>query len=256
MDFYSILGFFPLVLTNVYNTSPITVGVRALSYPWAILGGACIVSALMSYTRGHVRVLFLVSAIIMTTFTGALAASTPDNAGYTIAMATLAAFGNGAIVVPALTLALYACPDEYVGTTAALSLAVRFLGGSVGTAIYFNIFNNKIMTNLPGLVVPAAVQAGLAEENAVPFVMALAAPNFQQVVQSVPGVTQAIISAGIYARQQAFAESCKYVWYTTIPFGILSIIACLFLPNIKKYMTNRVAVVSSYQSLVWSCSYS
>lgn len=46
------------------------------------------------------------------------------------------------------------------------------------------------------------------------------------------------------ARQWAFADALKYVWYTTIPFGIISFIACLFLPNIKKYMTNRVAVVS------------
>ena len=32
--------------------------------------------------------------------------------------------------------------------------------------------------------------------------------------------------------------------YTTIPFGIISVLCCLALPNIKKYMTNRVAVVS------------
>lgn len=34
MDFYSILGFFPVVLEHVYNTSLITVGVRGLCYPW------------------------------------------------------------------------------------------------------------------------------------------------------------------------------------------------------------------------------
>lgn len=106
MEFYSILGFFPIVLQDVYNTDPITVGIRGLSYPFAILGGACSISFLMSYTRGHVREMFLLMAAMMTAFTGALALSTPNNAGYTIAMATLAAFGNGGLVVPALTLAL------------------------------------------------------------------------------------------------------------------------------------------------------
>ena len=67
MDLYSILGFFPIVLSNVYNTSPIEVGVRAISYPCAILGGACIVSTLMSYTKGHVRELFFISAVMMST---------------------------------------------------------------------------------------------------------------------------------------------------------------------------------------------
>ena len=87
-----------MLLLQVFHTSYITLGVRALSYPWAILGGACIVSGLMSYTRGHVRILFFVSAAIMTAFTAALANSTPDNGVFTVTMATFAAFGNGALV--------------------------------------------------------------------------------------------------------------------------------------------------------------
>jgi hypothetical protein len=42
---------------------------------------------------------------------------------------------------------------------------------------------------------------------------------------------------------RATADSCV-IRYTTIPFGIISVLCCLALPNIKKYMTNRVAVVS------------
>lgn len=69
MDFYSILGFFPIQLQSVYHTSQIVYGIRALCYPWAILGGACIVSFLMSYTRGQVRELFLICAVIMSMLT-------------------------------------------------------------------------------------------------------------------------------------------------------------------------------------------
>ena len=112
MDFYSILGFFPITLLNVYHTSGITLDVRALSYPLAILGGACIVSGLMSYTRGHVREMFLICAAIMTAFTAALAHSNPSYSIFTITIATFAALGNGALVVPLLTLALYASPDN------------------------------------------------------------------------------------------------------------------------------------------------
>lgn len=248
MDFYSILGFFPITLEDVFFTSPVTVGVRALCYPWAILGGACIVSALMSYTRGHVRVLFTVSAAIMTAFTAALARSTPDNAPYTIAMATLAAFGNGALVVPALTLALYAAPDNYIGTVGALSLSSRFLGGSVGTSVYFNVFNEKISKNLPALVEAAALKNNVPAKSILPLIEAMASPDYATLGAQVNGVTQAALSAAIYARQWAFADSLKYVWYTTIPFGVISTLCCLALPNIKQYMTNRVAVVSILSS--------
>lgn len=250
MDFYSILGFFPVVLQDVYHTSAIELGIRALSYPIAILSGACIVSAAMSYTKGHVRFLFLAAAVMMTAFTAALVASNPTNPGFTIAMATLAAFGNGAMVVPALTLALYACPDEHIGITTALSLSSRFIGGSVGTTIYFTIFNNKITEILPTALVGAAVAAGAPKESLMSFVQAMASPAFDLLAPMVPGITPEMVSAVTLARQWAFADALKYVWYTTIPFGIISFIACLFLPNIRRYMTNRVAVVSNYASRI------
>ena len=212
MDFYSILGFFPITLQSVYHTSYITIGVRALCYPWMILGGACIVSFLMSYTRGHVRLMFLTAAALMTAFTGALVASNPNNPTFTLAMASLAAFGNGALVVPALTLALYACPDAYIGTTGALSLSSRFLGGSVGTSIYFNVFNTKIMKELPAQVLPVALKGGMTQKNAITLIEALDEANFEELAPKIPGVTPRLLEKVILARQWAFADSLKYVW--------------------------------------------
>lgn len=246
MNFYSILGFFPLILQAFYKTYPMQIGVRSLCYPIAILGGACITSFLMSYTKGHVRLLFTFAAVLMTAFGGALAASTPFNPGFAIAMATLDSFGIGALIVPSLTLALYACPDRYIGTTAALSLSVRFLGGSIGTAIYYNIFNTKIKAKLPAYVGKAAEGDGLPSQQLLPFIQALTQPvGAQQAVMQVPGVNAKIVEDASLALRHAYADSLKYVWYATIPFGIIAIICCLFLPNIKKFMTGRVAVVST-----------
>lgn len=211
MDFYSILGFFPITLLDVYHTGYIETGIRALSYPWAILGGACIVSALMSYTKGQVREMFLISAAFMTAFTAALAHSNPDNSVFTVTMATFAAFGNGALVVPALTLALYASPDNFIGTTGALSLSSRFLGGSVGTAIYFNVFNTQLKKKLPLLVEQAAVQSGASKKTAIGLVQAMASAEFQKLAPQVPGVTPQMLKAAVYARQWAFADSLRLV---------------------------------------------
>jgi hypothetical protein len=244
MDFYAILGFYPIVLQNVYHTSAIEIGIRALNYPWAILGGACILSWAISYSRGHVRGMFFVSAAMMTAFTGALAKSTPDNSIYTETMSTFAAFGNGAIVVPALTLALYGSPDEYIGTTSALSLSSRFLGGSIGTAIYFNVFNTRLKARLPLYVGNAAVSAGLSQAQVPALVMALTSLD-PTTASQVQGATPAVLKAAQYALQWAYADSLRYVWYVSIPFGVVATICCLFLPNIRRFMTNKVAVVSN-----------
>lgn len=126
-------------------------------------------------------------------------------------MATLTSFGIGAIIVPALTTALYACPDRYIGTTTALSLSSRFLGGSVGTTIYFNIFNEKIKTNLPNYVSKAAVGAGLPVSEAMSFVMALLGPGGAADAQSIQGVTPNVLQAAGLATRWAYADSLSYV---------------------------------------------
>ncbi|KAI5358326.1 putative major facilitator transporter Str1/Tri12, major facilitator superfamily [Septoria linicola] len=242
MEFYSILGFFPLVLQYVYNTDAITIGVRGLCYPWAILGGACIVSFLMSYTKGHVRFMFFTVAAMMTAFTGALVVSTPENPGTTIALATFAAFGNGALVVPALTLAFYAAPDEFVGTVGALSLSVRFVGGSIGTSIFFNIFLTRFTEFLPRNVAAAAVGAGITDEATITNLVVAYASQVPGAASMVEGASAAAVLATQYASQLAYSEALKYVWYATIPFGVISCVACLFLPNIRQFMTSKVAV--------------
>jgi hypothetical protein len=242
LEFYSILGFFPLVLQYVYNTDAITIGVRGLCYPCAILGGACLISFLMSYTRGHVRHMFFLMAAIMTAFTGALALSTPNNPGYTITMATFAAFGNGALVVPALTLAFYAAPDEFVGTVGALSLAVRFVGGSIGTSVFFNIFFTQFKQFLPRNVAAAALATGVTEQATIIALVQAYASQIPGAAAMVEGVSNATVAATQLAAQMAYAEALKYVWYATIPFGVISCVCCAFLPNIRRFMTSKVAV--------------
>lgn len=241
MEFYSILGFFPLILQYVYNTDAITIGIRGLCYPWAILGGACIVSFLMSYTRGHVRTMFFLMAATMTAFTGALALSNPFNPGYTITMATFAAFGNGALVVPALTLAFYAAPDEFVGTVGALSLSVRFIGGSIGTSIFFNIFLTRFTEKLPAYVVTAAMENGATMETGIALAQAYGS-QVPGAAAMVEGASAAAVAATQIASQWAYSDALQMVWYATIPFGVVSCIACAFLPNIKRFMTSKVAV--------------
>lgn len=58
-------------------------------------------------------------------------------------------------------------------------------------------------------------------------------------VAGVPGAYEGIVLAG----QLAYAEAYKYVYYTSIAFGGISIVAACFLGDIGKYMDDHVAVV-------------
>ena len=50
-------------------------------------------------------------------------------------------------------------------------------------------------------------------------------------------------AAIVYAGQLAYAEAYKYVYFVSIAFGSISIVAACFLGDISKYMDDHVAVV-------------
>jgi hypothetical protein len=165
--------------------------------------------------------------------------ATPFNVGTTVTIGSLAGIGVGGILVPAATVAMIVVPDALLATAVALSLSVRTVGGSIGYTIYYNIFVNKLSTRLPAYVARYAIQAGLPVHEADTFVETFLTVPTQ--IGTIPGVNSAIIQAATLGYQWAYADSLRYVWYTSIAFGSLAVVLCLFLPNIQKYGTNRIA---------------
>jgi hypothetical protein len=238
LNFYSIINFLPLSFAAVYDPNPIQVGLKGLGYGISTTVGAVFFNALVS-TRIEARWILLTGATLMTSFGGALIASNPTNPKLTVILSTLAAFGIGGILVPAATVALIVVPDSLLATTAALSLSVRTVGGSIGYTIYLNIFTKKLATKLPALVASYALSAGLQPNDASSFVTTfLTAPAN---ITSAAGYTPEIAAAATIGSRWAYAESLKWVWVTSIPFGVCAIVACCFMPNIKKWQTNRIA---------------
>lgn len=249
MNFYSILNFYPLLLTNYYPPGhPILVGVRGLGYSFSILAGATIMNALLSYTRGHVRGMLTFCSALMTACGGALAAATPFNPGFATAMSTVGGYGIGGILVPTNCTAIIAAPDDWIATVTAISLSMRFIGGAIGNTVYFNIYNQKIVMNLPEYVSRYAVQAGLPQDSAAAFTSAyvkLAQSGFIVTVASIgdfSGVSQDVLDAASLGYRWAYVESMKYIWYASIPFGVIACVCCWFMPNMERFLTNRVAV--------------
>jgi len=239
MNFYALLNFFPLEFSTVFNPNPVQVGLKGLGPGLSTTFGAVFINGLLSGLKGHNRELLLFATCLMTAFSGALAAVTPDTPRMAVGLGTLAGFGVGGVLVPAATIAITVTPDASIATCVALSLAIRTVGGSIGYAIYYNVFINKFTAKLPVYVADYAIKAGLPVADAKLFVGTfLTAPAN---ITMVPGITPAIVEAATIGTRWAYAESLKYVWLTSIAFGVCAIIACLFLGNITPYMTHRIA---------------
>jgi hypothetical protein len=172
-------------------------------------------------------------------FDGAIAVATPLNANTTVTVGSLAGIGVGGILVPAATVAMIVVPDSLLATAVSLSLSVRTVGGSIGYSIYYNIFANKLKTNLPAYVAQYAIGAGLPAADVEKFVIGYLTSPAEAL--KFPGATPEIVEAATLGSRWAYAESLRYVWYTSIAFGSMACILCLFMPSIRKYGTNRIA---------------
>ncbi|KAL6712287.1 hypothetical protein ACN47E_000164 [Coniothyrium glycines] len=242
MNFFSILNFFPVTFTNVYEPDPVRIGLRGLAPGFTTAIGAILFNAALSKFPNHTREVLLLAVSIMTSFAGALAVMTPENESVVLFLGSMAGFGVGGVLVPAATVAMLVCPDALITTAAALSLSIRTVGGSIGYSIYYNVFATKLAKNLPAFTAEYAIKADLPLASAEAFVgLFLTAPE-KLATTPIAGVTPAVIAGATKGTQWAFAESLQYVWFTSIAFGSMAIICTILLPSTKKYQTNRVAV--------------
>ncbi|KAF2488506.1 MFS general substrate transporter [Lophium mytilinum] len=233
MNVFSILNFFPITFSAVYDAEPVQIGLKALGPAINTTLGAIFFNAMLSTLPNRSREVLLSALMMMTVFGGSLAVCTPENPKLTVALGTLAAFGVGGILVPAATVAMIVTPDVLITTAAALSLAIRSVGGSIGYSIYYSIFATRLEKRLPLYIAQGAIAAGLPLSEAETFVGTFVlAPEKLMLIQ---GVTVEIAKAATKGSQWAYAESLQYVWFTSIAFGSCAIICCLFLPSTRKY---------------------
>ncbi|SLM33307.1 Major facilitator superfamily domain, general substrate transporter [Lasallia pustulata] len=245
-NFFSILMFWPTQAFNVYGHDPVGVGIRGIPVGFAILAGACIVLWLLSVFRGHNKELMVVSSILMTAGCGSLAVARVDNLHQLYGLLVLAGLGIGGIVVPASIISTIITPDDLIATIAALTLAIRVIGGAVGYTAYYNVFISKFIPNAKKYIGGTMLlELGITNVSYIGEAITLTGASLLEDLKMIPGIGQnetayqMVVAAG----QLAYAESYKYVYLSSIAFGAIAIIAACFLGDISQYMDDHVAVV-------------
>ncbi|KAF7122696.1 hypothetical protein CNMCM5793_000806 [Aspergillus hiratsukae] len=245
-NFFSVIMFWPTQSFNVYGHDPIQVGIRSIPIGFAIMGGACIVLWLLSVLRGHNKELLIVSSVLMTAGCGAMAVARTDNLYQLWGILVLAGLGIGGIVVPASIITTIICPDDLIATISALTLSIRVVGGSIGYTIYYNIFISKFVPNAKHFIGGVMVtQLNITNPAYIGEAIELTGASLLEELKTIPGIagSEAAYNAVVAAGQLAYAESYKWVYYVSIAFGGVSILAACFLGSISQYMDDHVAVV-------------
>lgn len=137
------------------------------------------------------------------------------------------------------------CPDDLIATVAALTLAIRVIGGSIGYTVYYNVFIHKFTAAAIKYVGGSMFQMGIRNTTVIRHAIELTGEALLEEILHLPGIdgNKTIHAIVVRAGQLAFAESYRYVYLASIAFGAVSIIAACFLGDISKYMDDHVAVI-------------
>lgn len=196
---------------------------------------------------------------MLATFSGALACINPTNPKLGAALGTISGLGVGGVLLPAATIAITVryrsvlplvnhklkklmflnSPDDLIATVVALALSIRVIGGSIGFTIYYNVYTTKLTEKLPEYIARYATDAGMSPESVANFTLAYL--TSRTAAMNISGVTPQILAAASLGSKWAYSDALKYVWYISIPFGVLATISSFLIVNIESYMTNRIA---------------
>ena len=192
----------------------------------------------------HVRYQVFAAILVQTIFTASYAAVVPNNKiGYMI----LPMFGQSAFTWMTL-LSLVASglfvPPEELGTTAGLLGTFRSAGGSVGNAVFSTILASSLNKHLAKNIAGAAIGSGFNPANLGKLIPAVIenAVGVPGVLKSVPGITAAVEEATAAAFKNTYGDAFRLVYYCTIPFGVIALVAAYFVRDPGHLMNNHVAV--------------
>jgi hypothetical protein len=159
-----------------------------------------------------------------------MATATLDSATTVWAYPVFLGLGFGAAISNVTTAAQLSAPPSLIAVTSGLIAGARSLGGSIALPVFNSIFNSTLSKHLGENIAAAVLPLGLSSEYLSQFAAALASQN-QAALASIPGVTPAIISAGLGAVKATYLVAYRYVWITAGAFSFVAAVAACFLIN-------------------------
>lgn len=172
-----------------------------------------------------------------------MAAATQDNLPLMWGIVTLACVGVGASITPTQVIAGIICPDDLLATITAVTITVRIVGGCLGYAVYSLIFASKFAEQATNTIVPVLVEYGINSAVEIREIVDVIRGGGFALLSQYPGIeTPAQVAHLTDIGKDALLESYPVVYYASIGFGAVSLVASFFLTGIEDHMSAAAAV--------------
>jgi hypothetical protein len=234
MVYYALTVLWPTILAQ-YTTDSAKIGIQSSVVGGGILLGQLFGGFALSYVP-KVKWQAITTSFLGAAFVASLASIGPDTHAQCIILGVMGTVFIGYvdnITFPGVTLVFEA---QDIGLATGVLGSIRAVGGAVAQALYVSILTTKATKFVPEYVAPAVTAAGLPASSLPAFFAGLTSGNFT----AVPDVTPEMIAIGATQSSRAYFDAFHYVFYATIPFGVLLFAAAFFIPNMEKFLTSNV----------------
>ncbi|GAW11571.1 hypothetical protein ANO14919_009180 [Xylariales sp. No.14919] len=235
MFYYSAVLLWPQQVKALFTSDITYAGWLSATVPSATAIGQ-VAGGLFVKGKINVRYWMIFSTFAMVGLVGSLAALTPKSLSTGIALTLVGPFFVGVIELTSLAIAPLFCKPEDIGLASGLLASIRSAGGSIAVTVYSTILSNRLKYTVPDNVGPAAVAAGLPENQ----VSALAAAVIGGTLQKFPGLTNDIAQAVTAVVPTAYSQAFQTVYLASFGFGAIAIVGCLFAKDARDLLTDKV----------------
>lgn len=211
-----------------------------MPYAFGVYAGCVISLALLSFFKGQIKWLIFGSSVLMTVGCGCLSLARRDNINQIYPILFIAGLGVGGITIPVSTVASIICAGDVIATVTALTISIRIIGGAVGYAVYFNVWISKLRPELGRLVAPACARVGITDRALIGEIIRLTGASLVNQIKNLPGITEQKWAVIVAAGQEAFVLAYRWPYYCSVAFGMVSVIASLFLEDISEHVDDTI----------------
>jgi hypothetical protein len=236
MIYYSLTVLWPTIISTLYTTDSIKIGWQSCVIGGGVLLGQATSGIAISYIP-RLKIQCICAAILVLTFVTAMCSLSPDRWANTITFGLIACFGVGYIENVAFTGVTLLWAPQDIGLATGVLGSIRALGGAVAQALYVSVLNNELAKTIPEYVTAAAVKSGLPAKSLPSLFEAVTSGDYS----TVPGINEDIIASASSAAVNAYTNSLHFVFYATVPFSCIMLIAACLVPEVKNFLTYDVA---------------
>lgn len=242
MVYYSMAALIPEATVRVYTHEPIQIGITLLPFGVGQTFGACVVTMFIHMTK-HPKRYILGGLTVQTLFTGLNAYGISSNRAVWMGFTFFSSGCFALITVSTILNASLHVNPTGLGIAVGLLGTFRSLGGSVGNAVFGSILSSTVNHELPRQINAAATSNGYTGSlSDLVSATVLFESGVPTAFEGIDGLTPSLQTAVLGAFRSSYQEAFRMVFYSSIPFGVVAIIAALFIKDSSHKFTNHTQV--------------